>query len=332
RRSSPSLHDALSSRQVGSDADVAPGGGLEGPGDRRRLVVSRFEDDRTRLRRAGEALVLAAADERDLRLPAELGLEPVETRDVRRVGDDDGPALGRRLRPVLLAKLDLETEPGGVLAGEREGVRRDVYADDVRVRPLVLQRERDRARADADVEDPRPLDPVDESEDTLDERLRLRPRHERARVGLQREPAEAPLAEDVGERLASLAAGEERLESLHLLVRAGRETGARRPEHVGDEPLRVDPGRLDAGRGEPALGLGESLPRRHSPSARRCSSVESASVNSSSSPPRIRSSWWSVSRFSGKLYVRIFSARSPPPIWERRSASSSARCRSSSRS
>ena len=46
---------------------------------------------------------------------------------------------------------------------------------------------------------------------------------------------------------------------------------------------------------------------------------------------------WSVTRPSGKLYVRIFSDRSPVPTWERReeasfcAASSCARCRSRAR-
>ena len=41
---------------------------------------------------------------------------------------------------------------------------------------------------------------------------------------------------------------------------------------------------------------------------------------------------WSVTRFSGKLYVRIFSARSPLPICERRCAESSSCWRRSSAS
>ena len=46
----------------------------------------------------------------------------------------------------------------------------------------------------------------EQREAPLDDDLRLGPRHERARVGAQRQPPEAPLAEDVGERLAGAAA------------------------------------------------------------------------------------------------------------------------------
>ena len=138
--------------------------------------------------------------------------------------------------------------------------------------------------------------------------LGFRPRHERAGVRLQRQPPEAPLPEDVGQRLSGLPAPEQRLETVDLVVEPSHETGARGAEEMRDEPLRVDPRRLDARRGEPLLGLLQRLPRSHSPSARCRSSVVSASVKSSSSPWRIRSSWctvsltrWSVTRLSGKL-------------------------------
>src|SRR5262249_28488947 len=150
---------------------------------------------------------------------------------------------------------------------------------------------------------------------------------------------EAPLAQDVGQRLAGLSPRQQQLQAVDLVVEVRREAGARGAEEMRNEPLRVDARRVDAGRTQPSLGFGKRFSRRQSPSARRRSSVVSASVKSSSSPWRIRSSWctvnltrWSVTRLSGKLYVRIFSERSPEPIWERRVASSSALCRSSSRS
>ena len=234
--------------------------------------------------------MLSLADERDCRFPAQLRLEVGEALDVGRVRDDDVPALGRRGGALSLPKLDLEPQPCRVLACERQRIGRDVDTGHLRVGPLVLQRERDRARADTDVQDPRPLDPLRECERPLDERLCLGPRYESAGVGLQHQAAEAPLAEHVRERLPPFAAGEERLETVHLVIEARGEPGARRCEEMGDEPLRVDPRRLDAGRGEPPLGLGERFAGGHSPSARRLSSVVSASVNSSSSPCRIRSS------------------------------------------
>ena len=77
---------------------------------------------------------------------------------------------------------------------------------------LVCDRERDRAASRADVEDARLGEPGDRREAALDDDLRLRPRDEHARVDRQRQPPEAPLAEHVRERLAPLAAREERLE------------------------------------------------------------------------------------------------------------------------
>ena len=63
----------------------------------------------------------------------------------------------------------------------------------------------------------------------------------------------------------------------------------------------------------------------------------SASTIGSSLPSITKSSWcsvspmrWSVTRFCGKLYVRIFSLRSPVPTMLRRSAPSAACCFSSS--
>ncbi len=84
---------------------------------------------------------------------------------------------------------------------------------------LVRDRKRDRAAARADVEDARLVDLRDPRETALDDDLGLRPRHEHAPVDAQREPAEAPLAEHVRERLARLAAGDELLDGLLLALR-----------------------------------------------------------------------------------------------------------------
>ena len=121
---------------------------------------------------------------------------------------------------------------------------------------LVGDRERDRAASRADVEDPRRREVGDGRERPLDDHLGLRPWDEHPRVDEQRETAEAPLAEDVGERLPLLAADEQRLERL-LLIRAKRpatvgvEVGAARPEDVRKEELGVDASRLAPGQGEP---------------------------------------------------------------------------------
>ena len=90
-----------------------------------------------------------------------------------------------------------------------------------RTRVLGRERERDRATADADVHDARERHAGDECERTLDDDLGLGARHERARVGAQHEAPEAPLAEDVGERLARAASFEQRT-CLRALAHAQR--------------------------------------------------------------------------------------------------------------
>ena len=150
---------------------------------------------------------------------------------------------------------------------------------------------------------------LEQREAPLDDDLRLRTRHERARVGLQRQAAEAPLAEHVRERLARLATREQRLDgAVDLAVEVGVEAAARRAGDVREQKLRVDARRVDPGGCEALLGCPQCVAELQSPSARRRSSVVSAAVKSSSSPWRMRSSWWTVSlirwsvrRFSGKL-------------------------------
>ena len=58
--------------------------------------------------------------------------------------------------------------------------------------------------------------PRDPRQAALDHDLRLGPRHEDAPVDGEREPPEAPLAEDVRQRLAPLSPGNQPLERLRL--------------------------------------------------------------------------------------------------------------------
>ena len=188
-----------------------------------------------------------------------------------------------------------------------ERLRGYVDADDLRVGALVLQRKRDRTGTDADVQHARRVRPLEQRERPLDEDLGLGSRNERACVGLQRQPAKAPLAEHVGERLARFASLEERPPgAVHLPFGVGVEPAARRAEDMCEEELGVDARRVDPGGGEPLLRVAERLLQLHAERSSRRSSAASASVNSSSSPCRMRSSWctvslmrWSVSRFSG---------------------------------
>ena len=156
---------------------------------------------------------------------------------------------------------------------------------------LVGNRERDRARSGSDVEHPRRALPLQELEAALDDDLSLGPRHECARIGLQRQPPEAPFAEHVRERLPLAAPSQEDMESAwHLVLAVRVHAASGHAEHVGEEQLRIDARRVDAGVRERLLGEAQRLGHRHSPSARRRSSAVSALVNSSRSPWSTRSS------------------------------------------
>ena len=229
---------------------------------------------------------------------------------IRRVGDDHVPLALADPRGVALEQLDIQAQGSGILARDVDRAGRAVDARHARSRMLGGDRQRDRARSDADVDDGR--DAVEQRQAAVDDDLRLGARHQHAPVDLQRQPTEPPLAEHVGERLAGLAAGDERPIPLHRADLVDeRQAGTRRPEHVRKQELRVDARRGDAGRLQPRRALAERVAGGHTPavsSARRRSSSASASVNSSSSPPSTLSSActvtctrWSVTRFSGKL-------------------------------
>ncbi len=190
-------------------------------------------------------------DERARRLPiTHLGLERAELLglDVRRVGDDEvvGPA-GQSLAHVVEHELHAlcQAREGSVLAGERERVLGDVNRGHRSIRPLVRDGERDGACARADVEHSRRGHTVEQRQATLDDDLGLRPRDERAPVDLQHQPPEAPLAEDVGERLARTAPADE-LTADGLLVLRQRpvvlevDVKPRQAERLGDEVLGID--------------------------------------------------------------------------------------------
>ena len=258
-------------------------------------------------RRAGDRLVAAFADQRLSRLDAQLGLERVELGggDVRRVGDHEverallscekvtvhepHPSVQGRAAPILLRDL--------------ERGRGDVGRDDPDIGPLVRDRERDRAGADADFEDGWRLDVPEKIEAALDDALGLRPRDQDAGIDDERQPAEAPLAEDVRERLARGSPRNERAVAVELV---GRRAAApalcsslrRPPKDVGEQPLGVHLRRGTLGPLERGRALGESLSNGHTAaasSALRRSSSPSAPVNSSSSPPSTASSRCAVS-------------------------------------
>src|SRR4051812_46554125 len=84
---------------------------------------------------------------------------------------------------------------------------------------LVRDRQRDRTRARADVEHARLLLPGEQGEAALDHDLRFGTGHERALVGLEHDPAEAPLPQHVGEGLATSSPPHELARSVALRLR-----------------------------------------------------------------------------------------------------------------
>ena len=109
----------------------------------------------------------------------------------------------------MLEQLDREAGARCVLARQRERVGRDVDRGHTRAGMLVCDRERDRAGPGADVEHRRSVEAAQVRERTLDHDLGLGPRDQRPPVDRQRQPPEAPLAEDVGDRLVPRAARDE---------------------------------------------------------------------------------------------------------------------------
>ena len=175
-------------------------------------------------RRAGQLLGRGRGDEGDVRLPVpHLGLKRGQLvgLDVRGVRDDEiEVVLAEAAREVVLDEPHAPVDPRQlqVLARERECVLGDVHRGHLCLRHLVRDRQRDRARAGTDVEHPRLVQISDVLECPFDDDLGLGSRDQRAPVGLQRQAPEAPLAEDVGERLSSFPADEVRVEGFDLLV------------------------------------------------------------------------------------------------------------------
>ena len=243
----------------------------------------------------------ADPDERLTRLPvANLGLEPVDLlrQHVRRVGDDEVPATVRKAAvEIPLAQVDGDARSRHVRTGHLERPRRGVDASHLRTGVLVGEREGDRAASRTDIEDAGRGDAGEPCEAPLDHDLGLGTRDEHAPVDREREPAEAPLAEHVRQRLAGLAARDQPLELLLLGARElafvlERELRARTADHVRHENLRVDLRRLAPGLRQALAGFAErprGLHAEAAASAWRCSSARSASVSSPMSP----SSTWS---------------------------------------
>ena len=276
------------------------------------LSVADFEHERAALdkrfeRSSRDHLVIGLAlDQRLRRLVVELGLERVELggRNVRRVGNHEVEWALLACEQVTLHEphASVQQRPAPVLLCDLECGRGVVGGDDLGVGPLVRDCKRDGAGAGADVEDGGSEDVAEKLEAALDDALGLGPWDQDTGIDDQRQPPEAPLAEDVGERLPRGSPRNERTESVELgsrrLPPVGVQLTSAHTEHVGEQPLGVHLRRGTLGPLERGRALGESLSNRHTAaasSARRRSSSPSAPVNSSSSPPSTASSRCAVS-------------------------------------
>ena len=172
-------------------------------------------------RRMCDALVKAASEECHARLePRNFRLEPcvVVVQDVRRVRRNklEGPRLARAEIAEVERDPTLEPDIPRILASHVKCLLRDIDSSHARTRMLVGDREGDRARAGSDVENARALERPEVLEAALDEHLGLGPGYENGRCDTQLEPAEAPVTDDVGKRLASATALDGSLESATL--------------------------------------------------------------------------------------------------------------------
>jgi hypothetical protein len=92
-------------------------------------------------------------------------------------------------------QLDVQAQPRRIGGGHVERILGDVAGDHLGGRALGLERQRDRAGAGAAVDDARALDSLQQLEAAVDEQLRLRPRHQHARIDRKIETAKAPAAD-----------------------------------------------------------------------------------------------------------------------------------------
>ena len=137
-----------------------------------------------RAARSGPSSTSASA-----RLPvAHLGLERRRARRRRRTAGSRRRGRTGPSRPAsrsVSTSSTLEAEPLGVLAGERERVRRDVGRGHARVRALVARSRARSRRCPVPTSTTRGASmPASSASAALDDDLGLGPRHERARVGL----------------------------------------------------------------------------------------------------------------------------------------------------
>jgi hypothetical protein len=152
-----------------------------------------------------------------------------------------------------------EAEVGRVVAGDGQGVFREVDAEAPRGRPLGQDGEQDGAGADAEVEHPPGRVRRKVAQHVLHHGLGVGAGREHVLVDREHDLPKALAAEDLADRLAVLAAGQVVLQALGLFgaeqaVRVGDDVGAGDLGGGLDQQSGVDDGAGEAGGLQPLLG------------------------------------------------------------------------------
>ncbi len=181
--------------------------------------------------------------------------------DIGRIGDDQVvAAVGQPLRPAAAFESGAvgQAQGGGVLQGDFQSRLGDIYAQPMGARAFRQDGEQDGARAHPQVEDAEGPVFGEVGQDHIQDRLGVRPRRQDIGGDLEHDLPEAATAEDMADRLARLAAGEEGFEPLFLgvgeqAVGIGDDIG---PGGVGrgfEQQARVDHRAVDGGGLKPSL-------------------------------------------------------------------------------
>lgn len=139
---------------------------------------------------------------------------------------------------------------GGILGGHPEGIRRKVGSQDVQIGKMMGQRNSDAARAGTDIGGLAAAGmEAQPGQGLLYQQLGLRTGDEHGRGDAEIQAKELPAAEKIGQRLAALQPFQVSFEKLDLLGRQpglgmGHEPGARNPQPVGEQHLRIQRGGL----------------------------------------------------------------------------------------
>ena len=238
------------------------------------------------------------ADQGGPRLEAQVALGEVGVvgGDVWRIGNDHVELAGDGGVPVREPKASGAAETRRVLAGERETGRVVVHAKDGGGRSFRHERQRDGAATGAKVQHSR--GGAGTFQRSLHHALRLRARHEGARVHPQRQAPELPFTQDVRHRLATPTPLHEGREASALggndgALREGVQRAAWNLQRPRRQKLRLETRQGGAG-GVEAAADGAQARGGHGPAPRAASwsawcSRANGSTSASKSPAKISS-------------------------------------------